>query len=49
MKYIVDFSENGKRMQTSLEKEDATEADVVEMFGLNEPDIDWYKITKVKD
>ena len=46
MKYIVEFSENGNKMTTSLDKEDATEQDVIELFGLNEPDIDWYKIRK---
>lgn len=46
MKWIVEFSENGKPMTTSLNKEDSTEQDVIDLFGLNEPDIDWYKIRK---
>lgn len=46
MKYIIDFSENGKEMQVTYNKVDATEQEIIEWFGLNDPVIDWYKITK---
>lgn len=46
MKWIVEYQENGRRGTTSFDKEDSTERDVIEWFGLEEPDIDWYRIKR---
>ena len=44
MKYKVIFSENGKVMQTTYNKYNATREEIIEWFGLNNSDIDWFKI-----
>ncbi len=48
MKWIVEYQENGRYRTTSFDKEGATEQDVVNWFGLEESDIDWYRIRPVK-
>ncbi len=47
MTYKITFSEKGHTMSTSYTKDNSTEQDVIDWFGLNEPDIDWYKIEKI--
>jgi len=47
MTYKATFSEKGHVMSQTFTKEGATEQDVIEWFGLNESDIDWYKIEKL--
>ena len=44
MKYKVIFSEKGKVMQTTYNKHYATEKEIIDWFGLNDSDIDWFKI-----
>ena len=44
MKYKVIFSEKGKVMQTTYDKYNATEKEIIDWFGLNNSDIDWFKI-----
>lgn len=44
MKYEATFSENGNVMTRTFQKEGATERDVIDWFGLEEDDIDWYKV-----
>lgn len=44
MKYKVIFSEKGKVMQTIYDKYNATEKEIIDWFGLNNSDIDWFKI-----
>ena len=44
MKYKVIFSEKGKVMQTAYDKYNATEKEIIDWFGLNDSDIDWFKI-----
>lgn len=44
MKYKVIFSEKGKVMQTTYDKYNATREEIIEWFGLNNSDIDWFKI-----
>ena len=38
------FSEKGKVMQTTYDKYNATEKEIIDWFGLNNSDIDWFKI-----
>lgn len=47
MTYKATFSEKGHVMSQTFTNEGATEQDVIEWFGLNESDIDWYKIEKL--
>ncbi len=47
MTYKVTFSEKGHKMQTTYTKDNASEQEIVDWFGLNESDIDWYKIEKL--
>ena len=47
MTYKATFSEKGHVMSQTFTKEGATEQNVIEWFGLNESDIDWYKIEKL--
>lgn len=47
MRFKVTFSENGRVMIQTFSKPDASEQDVINWFGLEEPDIDWYKIEKI--
>ncbi len=47
MTYKATFSEKGHVMSRTYSKPGATEQDVICWFGLNEPDIDWYKIEKL--
>lgn len=47
MRYKATFSEKGHVMSQTFEKLDASEQDVINWFGLEEPDIDWYKIEKI--
>lgn len=44
MKYRVIFSENGKVMQTTYNKYNATKEEIIDWFGLQNSDIDWFKI-----
>lgn len=44
MKYEATFSENGKVMTRTFDKPDTTEREVIDWFGLEEDDIDWYEI-----
>lgn len=47
MKYEATFSENGNVMTRTFQKEDATERDVIDWFGLEEDDIDWYEVKRI--
>jgi len=47
MKYKATFSEKGNVMTRTLDKPDATEREVIDWFGLDEDDIDWYKIKRI--
>lgn len=47
MKYEATFSEKGNVMTRTFDKPDATEREVIDWFGLEEADIDWYEIKRI--
>lgn len=49
MQYIIKFKEVGKQnvLQTSYSGKEVTEEYLIEFFGLNNPDVEWYKIEKI--
>lgn len=45
-KWIVKYRENGSdRIRTTSHTGNKTRQEVIDFFGLNESDIDWYEIT----
>lgn len=47
MKYEVTFSENGHVMTQTFDKPDADEQEVIDWYGLREPDIEWFRIKRL--
>lgn len=49
MKFEATFSEHGRVMTRTYDKQDATKEDVIEWFGLREHDIDWFTIKEINE
>lgn len=47
MKFEATFSQNGRVMTKIYDREDATEEDVIDWFGLREINIDWFSIKRI--
>lgn len=49
MKYKVTFKEIGRSERVQYHSGNVPESKVIDTYGLNEPDIEYYKIEKVKE
>lgn len=49
MKYKVTFKEIGRSERVQYHSGNVSESKVIDTYGLNDPDIEYYKIEKVKE
>ena len=49
MKYKVTFKEIGRSECVRYHSDNVSESKIIDTYGLNEPDIEYYKIEKVEE